>query len=298
MRIAFVPAKFPHETAFLEALEETCRGLGHTTLPLDGRLREYNLLIKWGGDYNPVGDGRTFVRAPTLYVELGWLPRWSYQVSWGGVNAKHHAAGRGSSITSGQENAVFAELHSIRSGSGMPKRGWFYCDPTVPAYESMMPFYLCPLQVPGDINMGALSEEMRTPQGMIDYILTGVSPGPISGPIYFKQHPATSEHGQRIDIPPPHRYLAHYAGQIASYLKSPQCLGVICGNSNVFHDALLWGKTATALGDGFWGKGPVTMKPGTDETLAYIRHILANQWTVAMAKDPARVAVLIGDALA
>ena len=295
MRIAIAPATFPHETAFLERFAATCVELGHyVTVEPEWLETELDLLVQWGAKSAlPAGLGWA---GPTIHIELAWLPRWHYQVSWTGINAKHHAAGGRMEVTSTHQNRIDATLHSIRSGSGMPEKGWHYCDPTVPAYEGLAPFWLCPLQVPGDVNMDSLPESLRTPEGLIGYVISRHYGDPAR--IYFKQHPAMSERRQHFKIKPPHKFLKHDTKhQIASYLKSPNCLGVICGNSNVFHDALLWGKPATALGDGFWGKGPITMQPGTDETNAYLRHVLANQWTLEMANDPARVAVLIGDAL-
>ncbi len=266
-------------------LKSTCKRLGHDCL--GSSSANCALTIQWGGK-RPSHD------LPTIYCELGWLPRWSYQVSWSGINANHHAAGQWSALRS--DDHPEPRLLDIRAGTEMPQYGWGYGDPTVKTCAGLRKFWLCPLQVPTDVNMESLPEEMQTPQGLVDYVLTSTLPR--GHRVYFKQHPASSERGQVLKIPYPHKYLPHDEGQIASYLKSPQCLGVICGNSNVFHDALLWGKPATALGDGFWGKGPVTMEPGTDETNAYLRHVLASQWTLADAGNTEKVRELLKGAVA
>lgn len=293
MRFAARPAKYQHERVFLEALADACLTLGHGLVKgwVRHQVGEHSMalapdfLIQWGAEPHRY--------LPTLHCELGWLPRWSYQVSWTGINAEHEQAGEQDDEPR-DPAAVVTHLENVRRGWGMPAKGWGYCDPTVaPSTAFRRPYWLAPLQVPTDANMRVLPERLRDPQSFVDFVIENLLLG--APPVYFKQHPATSERDRVVTAPLPHKIINHRQGQVAAYLKSPMCRGVITANSNVAHDALLWGKQAVCWGSGFWGSvgdSPRVMLPGSRRTDAYLEHLMENQWTVETT-TPERVARLL-----
>jgi hypothetical protein len=259
-------AKYAHERRFTERLRRVIMNIGHRHVELD---KPADFAVQWGADR--IED------IPTLHCELGWMPRWGYQMSWHGINAAHTHAGE-QALEPVNAYAAHGYLSGVQHGIGAPAGGWGYCDPRVPPTDAIKAdFFLCPLQVPNDTNMRYLPRKLRTPQGMIDYVSQLAEAW--NAPVYFKQHPASTERNQSVTVKSPNKYLPHNPKmQVASLLKARNCLGVIAGNSNVVHDAILWEKPVSAMGGGFWGKAPIKFEPYTPQTWAYVEHVRRHQW--------------------
>lgn len=290
LRFYAYPAQYSGERDFIGTFAQTCgTKLGHQRVS-DPAEADYR--IRWGvhGD-----DG---IR-PTIFCELGWLPRWSFQVSHSGINARHHLAGAPlERLTGHQLVAVREHLARVRAGDGWPD--WQYCNPLRPPVEHLpTPFYLVPLQVETDTNMENAPAELRTTRGLIDYV-SGLG---LDARIVFLCHPNTKakkphdfdwsmrRRGPYKDVLMPATFGIF---NVHSYLKAPTCRGVVTVNSNVAHDALLWGRAVTTLGSGFWPRDAFA----SDNREPYVHHLMEAQWTIHDVRDRSRVEEAVHLALA
>lgn len=241
-----------------------------------------DLRVRWGARPIALPDIK-----PTIYCELGWLPRWSYQVSHKGINADHHLAGQVPKAGRDEKEAALQHLRNCRQGVGWT--GWDAVNPCVRPYLSDRPFFLVPLQVSADTNMRHVPERIRTAQGLIDNIQKDLD---FPHRVIFKAHPAS-------DADPPESLsldkgrddlLIKDEHNVHALLKSEDCRGVITGNSNVAHDALMWGVPTVVLGRGFWGdKRPA----GLD----YVAALMRAQWSMADAANEERVRAAAEEAM-
>jgi hypothetical protein len=298
MRIAEIGARAPHEDRFISAIAKTAVSLGHElTTPDDAEL-----LIQWGA--------RPRRSRPTLYCELGWLPRWSFQVSHTGINAEHHQARpQLDRLTREQRWKVDLILKDARSGKGAPPE-WGYLNRGPMRSVTHADFILAPLQMPDDVNMDSIPENLRSNHAFIYY----VSERDLPHPVYFKQHP-NSQAAEQLSLVL-HReqdvLWPHTRGTVYQLLESGHCRGVIARNSNVVHDALLYDIPSYVLGLGVWPRG-VYLQPNfsfvqdalfewttdADSILnreSYIYALSRIQWTMHDAADPRRVGLAIGEA--
>ena len=296
MRITFSEPKWAHELTFIAELLCSCRELGHL---VSGTDADGDLHIQWGAE--PKRD------IPALYCELGWLPRWSYQLSHTGINHQHHRQGeRLPTLTDAQRGKVHSLFQDVRRGVGAPRR-WGYLDMTaLPATSVPRKFVLAPLQMEQDTNMENVPGALRTNEGFINAVTTHVAATLGETPIVFKQHPHTEARPQlglktwrKQD-----EVYAHRTAGIHSLLKHPGCVAVVACNSNSLIESLLWGVPAMAMGGGIWPKDAF-LETLNDIDLwplgAAYRDALAwwlndVQWTITQAREPERVAEAIRQA--
>lgn len=292
------------EANFLDELADTCEILGHDVRRDAESAEGAELAIVWG-----VHDHGS-VCAPKIYCELGWLPRWHYQVSHAGINADHHLAGEPLRDYGplALESAI-SYVGGIRSAPAPYK----YMDPAVAEADGLPDeFIFVPLQVEGDANMRHVPSELRTADGLVDH-LSAWDP---DVPLVFKCHPNSREHRRQKYIRPRrvqdevrlHRTNVH------SYLRNPGCVGVVTLNSNVAHDAILWGVPAIALAPGFWrglGAFPSELPPHCEtrrvlrdlqpswsyRVAPYVCRLMEAQWDLDDAADEERVEAAITAAL-
>lgn len=297
MNIAIPPARAPHERAFLHRLGVTVRELGHELCHWD----DADFLVVWNGREWEADE------RPRLVVECGWLPRWTYQVSPTGINALHHAANPHLEPLS-REREMTARLYLERIRAEAPPAGFRYADPSAPEIEAApaSSFVFVPLQVAADTNMASVPEAIRTPQGLID----SVESMELGAPVVFKKHPATIAHHEGLTLSDRwNRLVGHDEGTVHQWLKHPACRLVVTANSNVAHDALLWGVPVVTLGRGVWPDGsrgfspffgpPVgelsfyrlaSKRPGRQAAiLSYVDFLIREQWTIEDAGDGGRV---------
>ena len=293
---------------FLDGLAETAAKLGHTVSrdPAATRARRDVVSIVWNGR-------RHRANGPTLYCEHGWLPRWEYQVSRGGINADHHAAPfrwDGRPLDDERLAALDAHLAEIRRGG---PEAFSYMQTKAPALADLpREFLLVPLQMEWDTNIRRhVPAKFRRMQALVDHVSAFDPPYPI----VFKQHPADVRRGNRqlrLRLPRQGDVIRrHAAGNVHQLLKSGRCRGVIALNSNVVHDGLIWEVPAIVLGENIWprqGETPfLTDAPDDWSALeaqltdperlacrrAYAHFVIENQWKLDDARRPERVAELL-----
>lgn len=300
MRISYTRPTWSHEASFVNSLLTTARDLGHAIVP-DPKTAD--LHVQWGARDAPP-------RKPTLFVELGWLPRWYYQVSHRGINADHHLAQpKLEPIDAEQRWKAEVLLRTIREGRGAPGHwGYLYIGETPPTAVAKLRYILAPLQMEIDTNMEHVPLAMRTNQGFVDAVTEHVERHLPELPIVFKQHPHSQARPQldlemrrRGDKVYPHRQASVYA-----YLKDPRCVAVVTANSNVANDGLLFDKPSVVFGRGIW-PGGVFLKTlahldawqvGAEMRLMYVYWLSKVQWTLRDASDAMRVDGALRDASA
>jgi hypothetical protein len=296
VRISVAKAKYDHERRFLNELAMTCRDIGHDVTV--SYLPKGDLHIQWGG--------RPHRRTPTLYCELGWLPRWHYQVSHSGINHQHHRQGEPLPVLTPQQEAkARLILADTRKMVGAP-HGWGHTNAKAPVAEIVHNrFVLAPLQMESDTNMASVPPELRTNQGFVDAVTDHVAETLGAVRIIFKQHPNSRARPQlslsmrrKGDKVWPHR-----VGPVHGYLKHPGCTAVVTANSNVANDALLWGVPTMAMGGGIWPEG-VFLESLADIDLwddseafrlAYVYWLHQVQWSYKDARSLRRVSQAIDE---
>jgi hypothetical protein len=296
VRISVAIPQFPHESRFVGELAHTAKDLGHWVTVSDEPRDD--LHIQWGA--------RPQRTEPTLYCELGWLPRWSYQVSHTGINGKHHRQGeRLPGIGDAQVGKVHMMLQNVKRGIGAPK-GWGYLDIDAPPAESVPhEFVLAPLQMEQDTNMASVPAKLQTNAEFINAATTHVAGTLGDVPIVFKQHPHSQARPQlglktwrEGDKVYPHRQ-AH----VYQYLKHTGCVAVIARNSNVLVDSLLWDVPAMSMGRGIWpddlflhSLGDMDLWPlGTRDREAFLWWLRDVQWSMSDARSLRRVSQVIDE---
>ncbi|MCP4645810.1 MAG: glycosyltransferase [bacterium] len=293
-----------HEKALMAALAAACKTAGHEVV--NGHGKGWDVAFSWNGRDWAYGG-------PVVFCELGWLPRWSYQLSWDGINAASHLAPfewDGKPLTKARARAVAKHITAITQGPPADACLDGYADTTAAATDVGYEFILCPLQVETDTNMAHVPEEYRTAQGFVD----AVEAQNLPYPVLFKAHPA-SDANNDVAVSEPNELIAHDRKRnLYSYLRDPSCRGVVTLNSNTAHDALLFDVPALVLGKNVWPEetGPFFVgwparwasfskwsrsKARADAVAAYSEWLMQNQWTLAQAGDPERVGALLTAAL-
>lgn len=138
--------KHRHESDLLQALAGSLSRLGHEiTHRADAGI---DAAVVWNGREWPRG------RCPTLYCELGWLPRWWYQISHTGINADSHLAPLQVPIfiTENEQEEIARHLEMCRTGNPY---NWSYLRRSDEPLPDSLPerFILVPLQIETDTNM-------------------------------------------------------------------------------------------------------------------------------------------------
>lgn len=296
---------------FMDALAASARTLGcRVTRDLRAAAGDAAALkVVWNGrDYRG--------RGPALYGEHAWLPRWEYQISPRGINADSHLAPfvwDGRALSCEQQQALDAHLAAIRAGGPDNYR---YMQTAVAAADDLpAEFLLVPLQMEWDTNIQRhVPVRFRHMQALVDEVARARPPLPV----IYKQHPADVRRGNRqLRLRLARRQDAiwpHDRGNIHQLLKSGRCRGIVALNSNVVHDGLIWDVPAIVLGANVWPRdafGPFLTALPCDwnqlfESLrdpqrsacraAYAHYLMRNQWKLADARDPARVAALLAGA--
>jgi glycosyltransferase involved in cell wall biosynthesis len=295
---------------FLEALAATIQRLGHkvsrNTSEWAGRRDAVSIV--WNGRSHR-GAGRC------IYCEHGWLPRWSYQLSFQGINADSHLAPfvwDGRPLTEAERARVCDHLLKLRAEA---PSALAYARPDLAAAADLPEaFILAPLQMIWDTNIQRhVAPEYRSMQKWIDTVSASNPPFPI----LFKQHPADMRRGNehlRLRLRRPQdRVLRHAAANVHQILKTGRCRCIIALNSNVVHDGLIWDVPSIALGRNIWPDDPPlpilrALPPAWDEVErffsleetrqcreAYVGYLLQNQWSLADAQSEEKVDGLLSD---
>jgi len=297
----------------LDALAASAAKLGHVVVR-DPRGTAHDprvLSIVWNGRGHRA-------RGSTLYCEHGWLPRSEYQISPRGINADSHLAPfawDGTPLTAEEDAALDAHIAQIKAASFA---GYYqYMQADKEASAGLPPeFVLVPLQIESDTNLiRHAPAPLRRMQSLIDCVSKLDPPWPI----IFKQHPADALRGNRhvrLRLRRPQDLLwPQSRGNIHQMLKGGGCRAILTINSNVAHDGLLWDVPAVVLGRNVWpssgARTPfLTAIPRDWSQLresvespdaiacrrAYAHYLMQHQWSLEDARDPRRVAGLLGQA--
>jgi len=326
--VAGVPAPQPRRSSMKVSIEKRSAGLvgqlfdalAATTARLGHAVaRDLRASVHDPRAISIVWNGRgVYTRGPTLYCEHGWLPRSSYQISPRGINAGSHIAPfswDGAALQELDDRALDAHLAAIKTATYAGYYQYMQADKGA-AVGLPSAFLLVPLQMEYDTNLVRHAPaHLRTMQALIDHV-SGANP---PWPVIFKQHPMDARRGdrhlrlrvrRRQDI-----LWAQARGNIHQMLKSGACRGIVTINSNVAHDGLLWDVPAVVLGRNVWPTQgeltpfltaiprdwsalaeSVTRPEAIACRRAYAHFLTRNQWTLADARDPARVAALLESA--
>lgn len=227
-----------HERDFLVTFGRSCLFLGHdlVTDPL-----EADVSVIWGFDRAVSGQ-------PTVFVEVGWIPRWYYQVSPYGLNSESHLRWLDWDVPSPAFSAARDHLWRMRFEQP-PSSAYWYADPRgEPPKDLPEHFLLVPFQVEGDLNLRG--NPIQTMQALVD-TLSKWNP---DVDLFFRGHPALIAQYDKLKIRRrrDHLDLSKRNCTVHQLLKSERCLGVVTINSNVAHDAIVWDKYVIALGRGSW----------------------------------------------
>lgn len=293
MNIFLAKRTAKHEADFLDGLAQAARDAGDTPRATPEKA---DLSIVWG--WEPLLEGQ-----PTLYVETGWLPRWTYQVAASPPNAQ--GARSIFDLSTTEEERRYAEAQLWRLRAMRPQHSAFsYADPWGLPVERCESFVLVPLQVEGDHNLAR--SPVRTMQELID-LCSAWDP---ACRLLFREHPARIAQHDHLELRRDCDQIEVADGRVTvhQYLKSKHCRAVITISSNVAHDACIWERPVAALGCGTWPDD--LFRPLTNALLdplstyerehrfAYVATLLARQWTLAEAKSAERYAAVVADAMA
>lgn len=288
-RLYVTPRTARHETQFLDDFSRSVDELGYSRT---ADPQEADLSIVWG--WKRVVPGQ-----PTIFVEMGWIPRWYYQVSARGLNYQSHLKDQPddpiSKFLMGQAGDWLWKHRSIKP----PERAFNYADPTGQPFDFGYDYLLAPLQVDGDANLNV--SLIKTAEEFIDEISFLDPPFPV----VFRAHPATiAKHSALQPIRPGDRVFLDTTITVHQMLKSIRCLGVVALNSNCVHDAMVWGKDVWAFAQGPWPtnlfqSGFTCMKeayshsfPESPERLRYVHRLTEAQWSLSEAQNVARVSAM------
>lgn len=249
-----------------------------------------------------------------IYAEHGWLPRSTYQLSSHGCNSRSHIKFTGDRDyirLIGGYDGLKRLKRNLRAGFGDSR--------AIDAHYGEQPFFLVALQpktgndldflTPGaplarKCQQGRFSAELG--QTLIDH----VESVPSSCRIIFTQHPGDlSQNHYRVCS----GNMVVYAGQgprTIDLVRHANCRGVIAINSNILHEALLWGRPTLALGalqaepsmeSPFSGdlqsflRGAGAKKSSTELGDQYLAMLCAYQWTLSDLQEPLIVREILRD---
>jgi hypothetical protein len=256
----------------------------------------------------PVGKGaekNEGSRQKVIYAEHGWLPRSTYQLSSKGCNSRSHIKFTADkdyiSMLGGYERLQRVKKN-LRMGFG---EQW-----TINGQFAEEPFFLVALQTKTGNDLDHLysgtpfarhyrqdNSTALLGQAVIDHVESISS----SCRLIFTLHPL-DRNQNRYKVRPENRIA--YAGQgvrTVDLLRHANCRGVIAINSNILHEALLWGKPALTLGELL--AAPHTESPFSGELQSflgtegrrknsatledqYLAMLLAYQWTLSDLQNP------------
>ena len=304
----------------LIVLYRTLYSLGYSVndVPPD----ESELIFNWSGKHINYQTG-----GKTLIIEHGWLPRWSYQISDLGANARaHYAHSYQYSDLTGEEReyvtAYTAKMKKLYEMGINPEK--------VEKLKAQIktPFILFPFQMSNDFNLKYSNTEFEEfystklegnitfSQACINYAEKGNPPLPIPFPILFKQHPMdkNTDIKQKLEISKDNLILENSDGVSTGELfATGLCKAVVSINSNTIHEALMWNIPSISIGTLLWSENTVK-KPfpskieniGEDigsiidknvledeVVLSYLFHVLKNQWFLSDFQNPYMVKTLV-----
>jgi hypothetical protein len=264
---------------------------------------EANMVFDWSEK-----NDSSSINSQRIFIEHGWLPRSSYQLSNLGTNARSHIAKnfRPGALEPEQERYVLKQLSVMRQifDSRISKR----------SLQKIKDFISMPfnLRYSNSVFSQYYSPDPQAnimfAQACVDYIENSS----LSLPVVYKQHPADrSRLGDVLRIKNKDSVLIENSDDMASIdlLGSGQCKLVVAINSNTLHEALVFSIPVVALGTLLWdedaGSRPFVRdlnQAGTlaghdplseRSILAYLYQLFSNQWYLSDFQNPLMVEQLV-----
>lgn len=316
----FMPTHRPernlYEQLFLKAaylcLYATTRRLGYHVNQCNNQ--DADRVFYWS-------EKRSYRTAPEkrVYMELGWLPRWTCQISPDGTNTRSHVSTgyRQEALGEGERAAVvrcLARLRLLFSANLAPARVQAVRE------RAAEPFILFAFQLAGDFNLkysGSRFQQFHSKepganaafaQACVDYAESVDLPCRV----VFKQHPGDrSDLRAALRFQKPSSVLWTNADDFSAHeiFASGLCRLVVTVNSNTLHEASAWDIPGVCLGNLVWTDSasprpfPAALEncgaligksiASDDVRLNYIRHILRHQWTLNDFQNPLIVERLV-----
>ncbi len=250
-------------------------------------------------------------------MEVGWIPRWNYQISPTGSNYLGHYARtyQFRDLNPGETAFITEYLKKLRS---------IYAHSINPIKLKKLTsaltedFILFPLQLANDFNLKFSDTEFSKyysatgnnntmlAQACIEKATAAVK----SLPIIFKQHPFDHTQGLQ-NIAGNNALILDNSVDISSHeiFATGRCKAVISINSNTLHEAAVWGIPCISLGKLIWNRNTsrppfassfeeldrVLQTPPMEDTalLAYLHYLVENQWTLNDFQNPRMVEELV-----
>lgn len=285
--------------------------LEELNIEVNGRCNtDAEVVLNWS---YKVHEGRSGNR---IYIEHGWLPRNSYQISPLGTNSLSHVAKsyqtkKRSDLDMSSVNATIANLKSYYQISVRNEK--------INIIKELFkePFILFALQLSNDANLQYSYSEFsmfydpddkgnkKFAQACIDLSASYK----INMPIVYKQHPFDPTNPKELKIPSKDFLLSNYGDfRLSELFASGLCKAVISVNSNSLNEALIWGIPGIALGTLVWEEsvdlrpfpktldylGPLISTPDIEwYQFLYLQHLFENQWFISDFQNPLMVQEII-----
>jgi len=291
-------------------LYQTLTKLGHAV----GRFApgECDLNLVWTGKNVPESE-----KDRSIILEVGWIPRWSYQVSPSGSNFQgHYARQYGyTPLNSTQEQRTRQYLGKLRRLYEQSLN-----QDKVEQLRRMLksPFVLFAFQLANDFNLKYsdtefarfYSAEPDQNVALAQACIDKIEPDKSAPRMVYKQHPFDPTAGFRGRLKARGEILDNEADfSTHEIFATGLCQGAISINSNSLHEAAVWNIPCLCFGKLIWNRNTsappfpaslsalrdlVRWKPYDNPvTLAYLYYLLRNQWVLTDFQNGLMVEALL-----
>lgn len=280
-----------------QVLNRTLNFLGYEVN--EDSVKNSDIIFHWCGKNSTYNS-----KAKVIIIEHGWLPRWSYQISPLGTNSENHITKKFEPTYNWNEGKKLINyIYNLQK---------IYKLQIKKILKMANPFILIPFQLATDINLQQSNtifskyygkSNLEFAQAIVDYIYDFELPYKI----IFKQHPTDKIDFSNLKIKKSDR-LIKANEKIATHelFATRNCKCVIGINSNALHEALIWNIPTIALGNLMWGGNRILenrlelteneigkLPLQNQKILAYLFHLIKNQWFLSDFQNPLMVKKLI-----
>jgi hypothetical protein len=253
-----------------------------------------------------------------IILEVGWIPRWSYQASPSGSNAQGHYAGTYEYAELSPEDTALTRQH-------LEKLRRLYSQTvnweTVDRLRQRLrePFLLFAFQLANDHNLRFSGTDFSkfcssTPAHNVvlaQACIDAVEAERPALPVVYKQHPFDPTKGFSASLRARGVVLDN-EDDLSTHeiFATGLCRGVVSINSNSAHDAAVWDIPSLCLGTLVWHKDtqrppcprslsevdtlPRRKPSEAPEMLAYLFHLIRHQWVLSDFQNGLMVEALLG----
>ncbi|WP_162275852.1 capsular polysaccharide export protein, LipB/KpsS family [Roseimaritima ulvae] len=250
-----------------------------------------------------------------IYLEHGWLPRTSYQISPDGTNALSHVAKayRFEPLEDQHKETINKILHQLKERMSISNN-----QRAIDMLRSQHgePFILFALQLANDANLrysgSNFAEFFGTSEGatknLVQACVEESKAWTLPYRIIFRQHPLDTNDYTALATDLGVTFMDPKTTlRTSEIFESGLCKAVVAINSNTLHEACLWKIPVISLGTLIWNESckmrPFPRDPSslvcnnatdlTMSTYSYLRWILSNQWSLNDFLNPKKLKELI-----